>query len=87
MSSNDSKVAKRRELLNTDPEKFFCASLANLLDLDESVVDNVKVSPRMSNGKPIANSPLSPKISGEWTSEVKPMAITTHLDKLMLLKT
>lgn len=86
MSSNDSKVAKRRELLNTDPEKFFCASLANLLDLDESVVDNVKVSPRMSNGKPIANSPLSPKISGEWTSEVKPMAITTSFRQVDAIK-
>jgi mediator of RNA polymerase II transcription subunit 15 len=86
MSSNDSKVAKRRELLNSDPEKFFYASLANLLDLDESIVENVKVSPRMSNGKAAANSPLSPKVTGEWTSDVKPMAITTSFRQVETIK-
>ena len=65
MSSNDSKLAKRRELINIDPEKFFYASLANLLDLDDSIVNNhdiMKTSPRLSNGKPAATSPLSPKL-------------------------
>ena len=89
MSSNDSKLAKRRELVNTDPEKFFYASLANLLELDEAIVNNqeiMKTSPRLSNGKPAATSPLSPKTGGEWTSEVKPLAITTSFKQVDIIR-
>ena len=89
MSSNDSKLAKRRELINIDPEKFFYASLANLLDLDDSIVNNhdiMKTSPRLSNGKPAATSPLSPKTGGEWTSEVKALAITTSFKQVDLIR-
>ncbi|ODV80950.1 GAL11-domain-containing protein [Suhomyces tanzawaensis NRRL Y-17324] len=86
-SKADSKAAKRRELSNSDPEKFFYASLANLLELDDSlaemkdkavtVTESTTTSPLITNGK-TAKSPLSPASnSGEWTCEIRPAAITS----------
>lgn len=45
-SGADSKLARRRELSNSDPEKFFYASLANLLELPdpEGTANNSKGS-------------------------------------------
>lgn len=67
---DDVKLARRRELLSTDPERFFYASLANLLELDEPLEKGENSG--MNPGK---LSPLSPALT-EWTCEIKLEALT-----------
>ncbi|CUM45632.1 uncharacterized protein AC631_04667 [Debaryomyces fabryi] len=92
-SEMDPKLAKRRELSDTDSEKFFYASLSNLLDLDDSAGDHQGLptpaqSSSSTGGKTgIAKSPLSPVItSNEWTCEIKPMAITTSFNQVDMIR-
>jgi mediator of RNA polymerase II transcription subunit 15, fungi type len=78
----DTKLARRRDLSNNDPEKFFYASLVNLLELDESLADAKDlpiISPWM--GAKSAKSPLSPALS-EWTCEIKPNAIASSFKQV-----
>lgn len=73
-SGADSKATRRRELSNTDPEKFFLSSLANLLDLEETSAE--LLTPAPSEKSNIDKSPLSP-LSNEWTCAIRPDAITS----------
>lgn len=87
-SEVDPKLAKRRELSDTDPEKFFYASLSNLLELSDLSADHQGLptpahssSANTKNGH--AKSPLSPVItSNEWTCEIKPIAITSSFKQV-----
>lgn len=63
-SGTESKLLRRRELSNLDPEKFFFSALANLLELEEKTEGKI-------------SSPLLPKVPGEWTCGVKPYALVT----------
>ncbi|CAG88858.2 DEHA2F04048p [Debaryomyces hansenii CBS767] len=88
-SEVDPKLAKRRELSDTDPLKFFYASLSNLLEIDDLAGDQQGLpTPAQSSSSTgskigIAKSPLSPVItSNEWTCEIKPMAITSSFKQV-----
>lgn len=83
VSSADSKLMKRRELSTSDPEKFFFAALANLLDVQDP--ENGQASGKsITNGN--AKSPLSPNVSGEWSSDVKPFAIASAFRQVEFIK-
>lgn len=83
MSSADTKLMKRRELSTTNPEKFFFAALSNLLDIPD--LDAGQVSTKAgANGN--AKSPLSPTVSGEWSSDVKPFAICSAFRQVEQIK-
>lgn len=68
--ADDAKLAKRREMLATQPEHFFYALLANLLELDEPLAQGEIPGP--VPGKLL---PLSPAMT-EWTCEIKLEALT-----------
>lgn len=74
-NSSDSRVAKRRELSNTDPEKFFFSALSNLLELGDDV-DAIKTSGG-DDGAGTLKSPLSPKAHSDWSADIKPFALVS----------
>lgn len=80
--SQDFELNKRRELSNQDPEKFFFASLSNLLEIEDG--NELKGLPTPSpslNGKANVSSP-----SNEWTASIKPEAITTSFRQVSSIK-
>lgn len=70
-SSEDAELKKRRELSTNDPEKFFFASLSNLLELDED------------KGLP---TPASTNSKNSWTCQIKPEAIVTAFKQVSIIK-
>ncbi|EDK37188.2 hypothetical protein PGUG_01286 [Meyerozyma guilliermondii ATCC 6260] len=76
-SSTDTRVAHRRSLSTSDPEKFFYATLANLLELGEDAADKASVH---------GHSPLSPVQHGEWSCSVRPEAITSSFRQVDLIR-
>ena len=80
-SNGDTKLTRRRDLSNSDPEKFFYAALANLLELDEPTnkgaitgIYTPQPTPQLMDGG-LNVSPYSPL--KEWTCEIKHEAITS----------
>lgn len=86
VSSADSKVIKRRELSTSNPEKFFFAALSNLLDLPDGENGQNGSKPAVDGSKALINSPLSPKVPGEWSSDVKPYAITSAFRQVEFIR-
>lgn len=76
-SSTDTRIAHRRSLSTSDPEKFFYATLANLLELGEDAADKASVH---------GHSPLSPVQNGEWSCSVRPEAITSSFRQVDLIR-
>lgn len=64
-NNGDSKQAKRIDLINTDPVKFFYAALENLLEIKEK--DTGIYTPQQT--------PFSGKVNSNWTCEIKKEAI------------
>ncbi|EGV66481.1 hypothetical protein CANTEDRAFT_128887 [Yamadazyma tenuis ATCC 10573] len=100
IDENESQVFelnKRKEMSDQDPEKFFFASLANLVEFDDS--SDLKGLPTPSpsvngkssissikslNGNSTLRTPSSP--STEWTATIKPEAIVTSFKQVSSIK-
>jgi mediator of RNA polymerase II transcription subunit 15 len=85
-SNGDTKLTRRRDLSNSDPEKFFYAALANLLELDEPTnkgaitgIYTPQPTPQLLDGG-LNVSPYSPL--KEWTCEIKHEAITSSFRQI-----
>ena len=100
--TGDQELSKRRELSNKDPEKFFFASLSNLLQLDDSIhLKSLPTpSPSLNGGgtksratsssshTSFNNGTIRSPLSpnNEWTATIKPQAIVSSFKQVEAIK-
>lgn len=80
-NSTDFQQAKRRELSDANPEKFFFSALSNLLEIGEEFGGKSAEDSQLP-----LKSPLSPKHSGEWSAEIKPFALVSAFRQVEAIK-